>query len=184
LEGFTSSAVSINITDSYVSNTQGDVIGGPGVPTPQPYGHAIFMYDGTYTITVGSESFNVTATSNSTISNMILEQSTKSLNFTTSGPSGTTGYVNITIPKILLNANLTGWYVLVDTNQVTPTITADANNTYIYINYSQSTHGIHIFGQTVIPEYQSIAILVTLLTMMTVAVAMLRKVHKKGWQTL
>jgi hypothetical protein len=154
-----------------------------------PNDHTIYMNAiTTQVITVDSTDYNVTALSNSTIPTMTIDTNAKSLNFTTSGTDGTTGYVNVTIPKTLLDCpeGLTYWHVLMDNTDLTGSaiITQNSTHTFVYLAYSQSAHDIHITGTYVVPEYPSIAILVTFLTMMTVAFALLRKVHKKRWQTL
>jgi len=154
-----------------------------------PYDQTVYINAiTTHTITVDSTDYNVTALSNSTIPTMIIDTNAKSLNFTTSGDDGATGYVNVTIPKTLLDcpAQLTDWIVLLNNTDYTGSaiITANSTHTFVYLAYSQSTHEIRIIGKVVVPEYPSITILLTLLATMTVAFGIIRKVHKKRWQTL
>lgn len=108
--------------------------------------------------------------SNSTITQLEFNTTNAVLRFTASGPTETTGYMKATIPKELLSAE-PGWTVYVDEKQVTPIITEDANNTYIYITYGHSTHTIEIVGTDAIPEYPTtitITVLIIAIVLMVV----------------
>lgn len=96
--------------------------------------------------------------SNSTITLLTFNNKETEINFFAEGPSGTTGYVNATIPKDLLDST-EDWTVLVDNQKITPTIIDDDNNTYIYFLYGHSIKTINIIGTTAIPEFSSLLIL-------------------------
>ncbi len=185
INNFTAGGVLIDIYNQYA----GDIDNNYLLSGDCPYDHMINMNAiTTNQIIVGSTVYNVTTLSNSTVPTMNIDTYAKSLNLTTSGTDGTTGYVNVTIPKTLLDCpeGLTYWHVLMDDADLTGSaiITQNSTHTFVYLAYSQSAHDIHITGTYVVPEYPSIAIVVTLLAMMTVAFALVRKVHKKQWQTL
>jgi len=149
------------------------------------YDHTIYMTAvNTNTIVVDSAAYNVTTASNSTVSAVAIDLAGMALNFTTEGPDGTTGFVNVTIPKNLLTASLTGWSVMVDNVAVSPSITENATHTFIYLSYVQSTHNMRIVGTWVVPEFPSMTVLLTLLATMAIMIALIRKVHKKPRQTL
>jgi len=179
------SVVIIDIYDQYAADTDANTLISGDCLNDQTVNMVAI---GTNTITWDSVDYHVTTVSNaSSISAMTFDQPGMAINFTTTGTSGTTGYVNVTIPKVLLDASLTNWTILMDNNPVIApqlTITENATHTFIYFYYSQSSHDIRITGTSVVPEFPSITILLALLTTMTVAFALIRKVHKKRWQTL
>lgn len=74
-------------------------------------------------------------------------------NGTLNGTSGIGGYVNVTIPKDLLDiAPATQWWVMFDgANTTSFTATTDGIFTFIYMTYTQSRHNITIIGNV---EYQ------------------------------
>ena len=73
------------------------------------------------------------------------------LNFSLTGADGTTAYVNVTVPKALVDITPGDeWTVLVNNTQVTPIITPVGNNTYFYVTATLNTK-VDILGT--IPEY-------------------------------
>jgi len=113
----------------------------------------------------------VVTESNSSVSPIFFEPAERTLIFNVTGVEGYTGYCNITIPKSFMWSPEGEWIVLVDDQQVTPTITEDEENTYIYVTYSHSTHSISIIATWAVPEFNFAIMLTTLL----VAIALLRK---------
>jgi len=74
------------------------------------------------------------------------------LDFNITGADGATAYVNVTIPKELMDIGPTDeWTVLVNDVATTPIITSDDNNTYFYVTTTLGTHNVAILGT--IPEY-------------------------------
>jgi len=180
---FTDTSVVIDIYTQYAAGVL------PLLTGDCPYDHTIYMTSiKTNTITVDSTNYNVTTTSNSTVSATTFDKDGKAINFTTNGPASTTGYVNVTIPKTLLNAALPDWVVTMDDAALPSSsirvINENASHTFIYINYTQSTHNMRIVGTWVVPEFPSTTILLTLLATMTIALAFIRKIHKKPRKTL
>ena len=126
--------------------------------------------------------FYVKTVSNSTVSNFTFNQPAKIISFNVSGIAGTTGYVNVTIPKELLNAQPDEWEVYIDTTPTTPQITENTTHTFIYINYTHTTHTISIKGTEVIPDFPSTFMLLAVgILIMTIA-AFLKVVCKKNFK--
>lgn len=74
------------------------------------------------------------------------------LDFNITGAANATAYVNVTVPKALMNIG-TGdeWTVLVNDVPTTPNFTSDDNNTYFYVTTILGTEKVGILGT--IPEY-------------------------------
>jgi len=123
--------------------------------------------------------YNVDAISNSTVSNFNFNPEEGALiRFNVDGETGTTGFCRVTIPKDMLNTE-DNWVVLVDENAVTPTISEDADKTYLYFTYEHSTKTIEIIGTTAIPEFPSwTAVLFVLGMVAVVLVVYSRKLPK------
>lgn len=87
--------------------------------------------------------YPISIESNSTIT--MVSATKHTLEFETSGPNGTVGYVNITIPVSL---NKTVIKVFIDANELTPPpfpiITTNGTNYFIYFEFTQSDHDITI----------------------------------------
>jgi parallel beta-helix repeat protein len=89
---------------------------------------------------------------NSTVYALRFNQASKEIAFNVAGPTNTTGYFNMSIPKSLLSGS---WTILLDGATVTSeaTITENQTHTTIYLNYSQNTHSVQVIGTKVIPEF-------------------------------
>jgi signal peptidase I len=133
-----------------------------------------------YLINVANQSFTMTIQSNSTISNFNFGRDEKKISFVVEGTPRTIGYCNITIPMDLLGGPYT---VIFDDTIILAGYNPPTNGThaFIHITYTHSTHTIEITGTTVIPEYPSIRMLLTLVMTTTLLIAALRK---KGTKTL
>mgnify|MGYP002395730737 CR=1 FL=1 len=95
------------------------------------------------------KTYPVITFSNSTIDNFGFNQPLKQINFTVAGSSGTFGFCNVTIPKVLLNGDFT---VLIDSIQTDYTLTQNITHSFVYFPYSHSTHWVKIIGTRVIGE--------------------------------
>jgi len=103
--------------------------------------------------------FNVTMTSNSTISDFNFNESLKQISFNVTGPTGKTGYCNVTIPQGLLQGE--PWTIYVNNTDCTAfcSIAGNSTHTFVYIPYTCSTNIIQIEGTWVIPEFPLVMIL-------------------------
>lgn len=88
----------------------------------------------------------VVTVSNSTIASLTFNQTSKQIAFKTTGPSGTPGFCDITIPKQLLNSPLDQWNISVDGKTVTARIKENATHTFFYFNFTHSTKAVTITG--------------------------------------
>lgn len=80
--------------------------------------------------------------SNSSITAFNFTQRQNKISFNLSGPSGTAGYCNITIPDHLLSRPYT-----VQVDGLPPNFTIEASNgthNFLYFNYSHSTHSVEV----------------------------------------
>lgn len=111
--------------------------------------------------------YRVPISTNSTIAAFRFNQTWAQISFNIIGTTGTIGFSNVTIPKKLLWVEPLGqWLVFADGLPVTPIVTEDTENTYLYFTYSHSTKTIQIIGTNVVPEFPP-ATIVSLLTILT-----------------
>ena len=82
-----------------------------------------------------------TLTSNSTITQFTFNPDSKELSFIASGTSGTKGYVNIYIPKTILN-DISTLKAYIDGTQTSFTSESQTDSWLISFTYSHSTHTI------------------------------------------
>jgi PQQ-like domain len=89
--------------------------------------------------------------SNSTVSALVFDSSTNTLNFTVSGQSGTTGFVDMQIAKSLV-ANIANLKINLDGNNLDYTATSTLDSWLLHYSYSHSTHSITVnLGATATP---------------------------------
>jgi uncharacterized repeat protein (TIGR02543 family) len=79
--------------------------------------------------------------SNSSISELAFSSTSQMLSFTASGPSGTTGFSNVTISKTLI-ADVSGLEVYLDGTKTSYVVSDLTTSWLIYITYHHSTHKI------------------------------------------
>jgi len=96
---------------------------------------------GPQTINVWSLPFSII--SNSNITELTFNSTSKTLSFTVSGLSGTTGYTNVTIAKTLIE-NITELTIYIDGNQTAYTATSTEYTWTIHFTYHHSTHKVII----------------------------------------
>ena len=127
-----------------------------------------------HTVTVGGVDYTVNTRSNSSVSLVATAAPVPLLTFTVAGPEQFMGFCNVTIPRSLMWTDVTpaenGWVVQIDGQTITPQITTDATNTYIYFTYSHSTHNVSIITTTIVPEIgglQSLTLILMALAMAT-----------------
>lgn len=135
------------------------------VPIPHQVenGTLTIIHRKVHPIIVDSLQTQIVTQSNSTISPIDYRYliSHEMIRFNATGLSGFKGYCNVTIPKMLMWGT---WIVMVDGQQVTPRITEDSTNTYIYFTYNfQSTRQITIISSHVIPEFSTTMMFITML---------------------
>lgn len=118
--------------------------------------------------------FDVQVASNSTsVTNLNFDEQNKKLSFTVQGDAGTKGVTEITVPKSLLNGDLT---VMIDgqvmaQSDVVETADTDTETT-LELNYHHSTHQIDIVGTNAVPEFgtmASVSLVVSILALIVIS---------------
>ena len=101
---------------------------------------------------VGSGNLTMQVLTNSQINATSTEYDPISKSFTiqVAGQSGTVGSLNAVIPKSAIDGEPV---VLFDNNTINAPYASDANNYYVFISYTHSTHLIVIGGQNTLPEF-------------------------------
>jgi hypothetical protein len=133
-------------------------------------------------VTVGGQNFVVLTYSNGVIapnSVIALPEQTAIL-FNITGDPGF-GFVNVTIPKTLLDASATAWKVYVDSTLKTAQITSNATHTFIYVEFTfGSLVTIKIVGTWIVPEFPSIQLLMLFMAIALFTVLFLKfRKHQK-----
>lgn len=95
----------------------------------------------TFYVAVNETDYPVSIYSNSTIASFNFTHSLKQVSFNVTGPSGTLGFCNITIPKALLEGDLT---VLVADELVMYTVIENTTHTFTYFRYEHSTKKVRV----------------------------------------
>jgi len=89
--------------------------------------------------------------SNSTISALSFDSTSRELSFTVSGPSGTTGYIDATVAKTLIS-DIADVKVFLDGEETTYTATDKNDSWLLHFTYTHSTHTVTIrLGSIPIP---------------------------------
>jgi parallel beta-helix repeat protein len=116
---------------------------------------------------------------NSTVSTFRFVQSEKKITFIVTGPAGTMGWCNVTIPKSLLRGS--PWKIMLNNTDITPqaTITQNQTHTFIYFTYDHAPHTIQIIGTAAIPEFPPHIVLATALVLMSIITLLKKKTNKK-----
>jgi len=161
-------SVSKIVDNLYGLTNVNDAVG----PLPITWHHFQILYEG--------ETYVIPMTTNSHVSNLQFTESLKQITFTVSGETGTAGYCNITIPKTLLKAEpLTAWKVFLDGyQQLQYVATENETHTFIYMNYTYSSHEIQIQGTWAITEFSPATILL-LLMLSTMFIVAFKRYAKK-----
>lgn len=134
-----------------------------------------------FQIVLGSRSHGVIALSNSTLDSFDFGTLRKRISFNVAGPSSTTGYCYVTIPKEFLWCDSPEqWQVWVNNTLINDRkVIENSNYTYIYFTYSHSIQNIQIVGTEVIPEFPTwVSMLLTLLVLTGVIVIYKRRLPK------
>jgi parallel beta-helix repeat protein len=124
--------------------------------------------------------YNFHVISNSTILNFELFESLipeipSTISLNVSGPDNTRGFCRITIPNIIVQDLWKGSYIVLLNGQPWPFSNwTDTTNTYVYINYTHSTHEIII-----IPEFPSITTIFMVATLTLTATIILKAKRKR-----
>jgi hypothetical protein len=124
-----------------------------------------------------------TVESNSTITQLYFDSTSNQLNFTASGPSGTTGYVNINIPKTLI-PDIADLKIYLDGNTLRYSSSEQSDSWLVTFSYHHSMHQITICmnPQTAAaPEVLPLGLIpgLAILVVVTIAVLMVARNRKQ-----
>jgi hypothetical protein len=158
--------------EAYVDQTSGDIV--------MFYSYEIVDSNiwglRTYPIIVADSNFTLTTLSNSTISALSFNETAKEISFNATGPDGTSGFCNVTIPSNLLwgefSLYMDGFLL---TRNVDYHETFNGTHYIFQIAYQHSTHKIEITSTEVLPEFPLFLILPLLVILTLLAVI----VHKR-----
>lgn len=95
----------------------------------------------TLAVTPVEEQYVFSVVSNSTVSELAFNATSRVLSFTVSGPSGTTGYTKVTIAKTLIG-DISRLNIYLDGNQMNYTVTSTDDSWLLYFTYHHSTHEV------------------------------------------
>jgi hypothetical protein len=148
---------------------------------------AVYLGDANYTATDKvvtliinpNQQSSFTVDSNSTITQLYFDSAANQLNFTASGPSGTTGYVNINIPKTLI-PDIANLKVYLDENALQYSSSEQGDSWLVTFSYHHSTHQITICmsqQNAAAPEALPLGLIpgVAIIAVVTVAVLIVTK---------
>jgi outer membrane protein assembly factor BamB len=96
----------------------------------------------------------VSVVSNSQISDISFDHSSRDISFTATGTPGTPAFANITFPNTLLKPES----VLEDGSPISPIKTSNATHTSLYIEYEDNLHTIRIIGTKPVSGYPRIEV--------------------------
>lgn len=125
-------------------------------------------------ITLNGVEYIFSVESNSTISNMEFDTTTKELSFNVTGPLGTTGYSKVTIAKELVE-DINELKVYIDRSRLNYTTISLDDSWVVHFTYQHSTHRV-----TIIPEFPTMLILplIMIATLLTIIICK-RKHHMR-----
>ena len=91
--------------------------------------------------------------SNSSLTSLVFNSTSKEIDFTVSGPSGTIGYMKFLVSKTLM-PNLSDYKIYIDGQQVSCTAESTDDYELLYFTYTHSTHNVTIKLPTLLmPEF-------------------------------
>ena len=105
-----------------------------------------------FPVTVGETEYVITTVSNSTVTDLNYNQTSQQLSLNVSGPTGTTGFCNITVPAGLMSGNFTLYLDDVELVEGVDYIQSSNGTHYTFsVTYTHSTHEIKL----AIPDFAS-----------------------------
>lgn len=119
--------------------------------------------------------------SNSTVSGFGFNQNAKKISFSVEGAADSRGFCNLTIPRVLLYANVSEWIITVEGQQLPPeefSVVENGEYAFVYFEYLHSTRLIEVTGTSVISEFQA-DLLPLLLTIVLLVAAVIVVKQKK-----
>lgn len=126
--------------------------------------------------------YPITISSNSSVTHLVFNQQQAYITLNVSGPHGSKGYCNVTIPKELLKGPWT-FTIEGDVSDIDIQEAENETHSFLYFIYSHtSTFLIKIQGAWVVPEYPT-AMLPILLLLITILTVIINKKARKAKDT-
>jgi len=173
------SSCTIGLENKYVDTI---LVDADGFSIPSTIGNATYTYVLVEHVTHLVLDNIVETYSNAIILTNSVIPSDTAINFTAYGASGTTAFVNVTIPKALLTAEGSPWIVYLNGADVTSTttITSDADNTYVYLEFAfGSPATIKIQGAWIVPELGNLLLIVLFIASLMAVILAKTSIRKK-----
>jgi len=101
-----------------------------------------------------SDQSTFSVTSNSTLSQLYFDSENKTVSFSVSGASGSTGYINIYIPVSLIN-DISGLKIYVDNAQISYNTQALGDGWLLHATYHHSSHQVTVTLETPTDNHQT-----------------------------
>ena len=149
---------------------------------PSEYRAPIYCNRVSHTVIVDGQSFTVITCSNGEIApnSVIPLKDEKALQFNVTGEAGTAGFVNITIPKTLLDGNPSNWAVYINGETASATITGNETHNFVYIEFTfTELDTVKIVGTWIVPEFPGMLLLLIPLTTATFLASIKLRKRKK-----
>ena len=131
-------------------------------------------------IKLDGNDFPIIISTNSIVTDVKFDQSTKKISFIVQGDTGTKGVADVTIPKSLLSGDFN---IMVDAQAIPQSdiiVTSDTQNeTTLEINYHHSSHEIDIVGTNAVPEFSLPSIVATIAITSIILVTLNNKLFRK-----
>jgi hypothetical protein len=96
-----------------------------------------------FDVVKSSQSYQIHIDMNSSLNGFLFDPDANKINLTVEGVTGTSGILNVTVPKGLVPAGY-GFEVLIDGQATSYTLTEDSSNYYVGVSYHHSIHMITI----------------------------------------
>jgi len=128
-----------------------------------------------FPVTADGQTFDVVVESNSTISSFDFRQGDKEIKFSVTGPDGTAGFCNVTIPTSLMTGS--PWMIFINDVITSYIQSGNETHTFLWLKYAHSTKNIMIRGTWVVPEFPTpMPLLLALAILAASAIALKRKI--------
>jgi len=137
-------------------------------------------------IVVDDITYNVVTISNASVTPapMLLNLEYKFLYFNVTDDDGNVGFVDVIIPKALLNGNSSGWMLFIGGYPMTVVPVENATHATLSFNVHLSTKSVFIFGTSIIPEFTFNALLLTFIAVTVIGLAVAKTVRQRKREML
>jgi len=133
-----------------------------------------------FNVTVGETDYVVTTLSNSTVSDLNFNETSKQLSFSVSGLAGTTGFCNITVPAELMWGDFTLYLDDAALVEDVDYVKSFNGTHYLFsVTYAHSSHVIDLFSTEVVPDFAGWLFLPFLISTTLLGFALRKRLKKQ-----